>query len=684
MIHQALHGYAAGHNLLATSLPLSKEQRMVLLQRTDLSGSAPIRGFDGYVSGFRLSDSIYALTKTWYAIELPRPGCVWTHSLLLSRDLLMAESVMHLRDHFRRPDTVGDYDGYSRPLDMTEAGYGRPLDMTEAVPKRGRLAPESLIPAVAAFYGAPSKRVCVLADSCGELEDAFLLMWNQQWPRMRASFSFTTGLLGEDTNGYALQGIPVQNRRLFPASAGFVIAGEKATVRVEAWARDIATDASVGVMKQSPFSLKAFLWSVGESIEDGRGVVAPASEVYGELRAAPDSAAATVAYESIVRRFGFSFNGKRVASALFAGPERSWLVDEVGVLAVLIQDEGMGLIECSDEILRQKACRLSTETLFDIIVHVAPDPASQRISTVLDVFYDRCEPSIVARLPVDMAAEAIRRKWKLAENEDVWRRPSDDTAKIIANLFRSERDGEALIYGLLRIGDERLLFQAEDGAPAMWVGAVRRGVDDGNELSAVTESLVLRKLWRALPELRAELQKGPFGRCLKLVAAVLEMSQREVSAFPLENVTVQAGLPRLHDAGAELQSSAFLLYAGLSREHPVSAWIVSEGFATIYRAAEVGKLPWDLWQRMEPLLPWHFLEWDRCARLIEGVVKRFRDYDWTPAAFFKTFDDGEQMKRAIKALLSIDGREYVRRVRVAADSESVRVSPEQRDILLRL
>ena len=45
---------------------------------TAIMGSV-VKGFDQYVTGYPL-DSInaYALAMTWYAPEMPRPGCVWT------------------------------------------------------------------------------------------------------------------------------------------------------------------------------------------------------------------------------------------------------------------------------------------------------------------------------------------------------------------------------------------------------------------------------------------------------------------------------------------------------------------------------------------------------------------------------------------------------------------------------
>src|SRR5450631_120749 len=85
-IDQTLHGYEKGHRLLASSLPLSPEDDRALLTMSDLSGSRVADGFLEYITGYMLpSRGYYAIAKTWYATEMKRPGCVWTHTLLIPK-----------------------------------------------------------------------------------------------------------------------------------------------------------------------------------------------------------------------------------------------------------------------------------------------------------------------------------------------------------------------------------------------------------------------------------------------------------------------------------------------------------------------------------------------------------------------------------------------------------------------
>src|SRR5207249_9285845 len=81
LLHQLLHGYADGHRLIEGSFKPQGDLTRLMLRMSDLSGSSMVSGFEEYLTGYPLiSNDAYALAKTWYAPEMPRPGCVWTHT----------------------------------------------------------------------------------------------------------------------------------------------------------------------------------------------------------------------------------------------------------------------------------------------------------------------------------------------------------------------------------------------------------------------------------------------------------------------------------------------------------------------------------------------------------------------------------------------------------------------------
>ncbi len=118
-VEQTLHGYSNGHRLLQTSCKLPEQDGKKMLMLSDLSGNEFIGGFERYFTGYSLSDERIVLACTWYAEEMKRPGCVWTHSIIINaKDLacnskMIAPAVISL---FRRPESNSDLEEYRQTL----------------------------------------------------------------------------------------------------------------------------------------------------------------------------------------------------------------------------------------------------------------------------------------------------------------------------------------------------------------------------------------------------------------------------------------------------------------------------------------------------------------------------------------------------------------------------------------
>ena len=84
-IQQTLHGYSEGHMLLATSISsLTQRDKKKMAVLSDWDEYARKEDDSTYITAYPLPDSLYyVVAKTWYANEMERPGCVWTHSLLI-------------------------------------------------------------------------------------------------------------------------------------------------------------------------------------------------------------------------------------------------------------------------------------------------------------------------------------------------------------------------------------------------------------------------------------------------------------------------------------------------------------------------------------------------------------------------------------------------------------------------
>ncbi|NRY63293.1 hypothetical protein [Clostridium beijerinckii] len=88
-IEQMLNGYQKGHCKIASSIKLSLNDENIINILSDVSGMSSNIEWESYITGYPLENqNIYVFAKTWTAKEMKRPGCVWTHSLLIDIDEL--------------------------------------------------------------------------------------------------------------------------------------------------------------------------------------------------------------------------------------------------------------------------------------------------------------------------------------------------------------------------------------------------------------------------------------------------------------------------------------------------------------------------------------------------------------------------------------------------------------------
>lgn len=187
-LQQVLHGYSDGHRMLAASTDLSRASRHAMLVLSDMSGRSMVPGFEEYLTGYPLEDSdMYALAKTWYAPEMERPGCVWTHTILMRpSDLARVVDLSEIAAKFVRPANPPSLERYEIPVEI-RIGHQHRDGLADS--RRDLLA--SIFWALYSMHGS----VLLLNDDSRSFTDLVLALWSQQWPRLRASFAFCTGAI---------------------------------------------------------------------------------------------------------------------------------------------------------------------------------------------------------------------------------------------------------------------------------------------------------------------------------------------------------------------------------------------------------------------------------------------------------------------------------------------------------
>jgi hypothetical protein len=181
VVERQVHGYRQGHQLLAGSVQLSREDQSTVDRLSDVAGPLrPRERFEPYLTGYPLpSGSHYVLARTWQDLTVTRAGCVRTISLIIpAADWASAESLspfLDLLELDRLPE-----DGDAKRIAL-QPGPRKPLP--PASDFKGNELLEALFledPHPVVIFDAPSP----------ELVATRLL--TALWPSMRRHFALST------------------------------------------------------------------------------------------------------------------------------------------------------------------------------------------------------------------------------------------------------------------------------------------------------------------------------------------------------------------------------------------------------------------------------------------------------------------------------------------------------------
>jgi hypothetical protein len=177
-IDQLLFGYRDGHELLAGSVEIDARLEPKLLPHTDarFEDESP-----HYLVGTQIPElERFMLTRLWPAPELPRPGAVWAHALLVKLEDLAALDPVALLPHFKRPE-AGRVSGYDARISVSD---NAPLIAS---------VPDSLMYGLCwAVYGVDAQSTVVIWSETDVVDDALLALWRRQTSDDRRTFSFRT------------------------------------------------------------------------------------------------------------------------------------------------------------------------------------------------------------------------------------------------------------------------------------------------------------------------------------------------------------------------------------------------------------------------------------------------------------------------------------------------------------
>jgi hypothetical protein len=252
---QQLHGYKQGHQLLSSTIRLSKADQDLIDRLSDVAGPlSPGERFAPYLTLYPLpSETHYVVARTWQDFEAPRAGCVRTRSVLVP----MAEW-QEMQD---LASTVAV---------ATEAGATQPAE---------RRAPSTvavLLPSVDPLQGIEliealflEERAPIVVFDAERPEALALRLTTALWPGFRRTFSMSTFARSPRTIGrrsFDLVFASKEARSRFADWKGRRIDGTKRGQARHPWSANIVAQ----VLSAPAPSLKS-LDALGEMSSDGIG-----------------------------------------------------------------------------------------------------------------------------------------------------------------------------------------------------------------------------------------------------------------------------------------------------------------------------------------------------------------------------------------------------------------------------
>lgn len=259
-IHQSVHGYDSGHKLMSCSLNLPKSTQSMMSKMSDASLTGYSSSLKPYITGYPLPEiGAYAIAKTWPAPEMPRPGCVWTHTLIIDyADLALIKDATILLELFKKPSLEQVY--------KYKEGITFQPDSSSFV-KEQLIHTSSIAPIIFDIYNSALNKIRY--PSIENAEEITLLIWSQQWPKLRRNFSFRT-LVSKSSNSTEFD--------LSFTTEYYSNNFERSTVEAE-WLKSAEEDLSV---MGSDF--RAFLWRYGAACTKYRESYIPLVKVYSALQ----------------------------------------------------------------------------------------------------------------------------------------------------------------------------------------------------------------------------------------------------------------------------------------------------------------------------------------------------------------------------------------------------------------
>jgi GTPase-associated protein 1, N-terminal domain type 1 len=618
-----------------------------------------VDGFEEYLSGYPVpGEETYAVVKTWYAPEMERPGCVWSHALILQNsDVGKVQDLRNLVALFRRPlYGNADYlDYYQRPAAAC------PSVIRHTVPDSSISDAAAVL---AALYGKEEKPVVIPSPDSQAFEPLMLQVWSQQWPALRVAFRFCTGSLSSRTfagQTFDLQVIPqklVGELRRNPTAYIFQsIPAVEEQSHLARWVRAGATDLTGQVR-----TFRSFAWRYADPCGGQRSLYSKLGELFLYLEdlgaRLSESALPDVAHR-VSELYPDATCGTALKQELFGDASKSGLIAydiiEETRLIVVARTSDWRSFDAMDLSLRERGRKFwkneqgRNKTFLLELLDSPTNPLGEEVIAGCVEAIAISEACEIAKERNGLLLALITRNPRLVLSKEFWRCPIPvhtyySVLDFLATSRESALPASEWLPCLLDSGGDELASSVAERFPTE---VIKTFLD--RELGAGTVQGPASPSWRdALAkhqvELLSSLESDEYrnsSHAMALLAGLLDPHQARILHYGLSSwVKLAKEAADVVLAFPSGEASSFLLSLGFQYPEADTVILVATCFEHVHAAARDDAhdpLSYRAWKSLEPEVPvlnytWN---WDKCERLRRALVERFIKKSWPRDQFLQ-------------------------------------------------
>ena len=636
-VDQILFGYQRGHRLLAASRPIPPAVEDRLLPLTDASFWSELKSLSGGEPIEELSS--YLLYRSWPALEVSRPGAVWTHGLLIPFADLGRVADLGLLLKSLRPPGANGIEDYEQPVKLRLAASG-----TRRTPRSERLAAGLLV----ALYGSPSEQVRWPEEDPDRVLGDLMGIWSQQWPRLRRSFRFKS----------VAEAAP-----RFLSGIDLVISADpdRATNRVGADPDldDRWVDSALSDLASGGGPLREFLWRYGAEADGGRAAFLPLVRLHLAARGRETPGSLRVLRDLLASEFPSPSQMSALKRSLFGPIEEP--ASELQRLQVLLSSGGKGF--SSDDIeIRSRTKELwkrNREGAFALFQASSDSPGKGARREFVSASIPLLRAPEIARLAAErppLFRKIVQERGDFLTKQAFWKAlPPDGEGTTVAVLRSHVTGGEerrqilAVLVGLDR----------EQTIAALYPGWDEVAIAGLNLLSRRSR-LERAVLSRWIPILTATEDDvvdwvGPSESDQPALLAALASFMDPIRAARATSPELWIPISRLDTSEIAdvdpTEVKAFLLAVGLSSHGGAARELTSASLAEVDHAIASKHLSHRSWLGLERSLPPGKKDWDHKERLRRAFVDTVIAEGWPKEAVVRAIGENRPLGERVAALL---------------------------------